>query len=132
MIGILLQSLCRYHELTGERQVEDCIRRGARFLIESLLDPQTGRLRYTSCPLSEPTSMTTSVHVVGALVHALRFAGTTEDERRQCRELVARFFEDYNACLAEPFHATRFSNVHGKAISKTLRFVPTFLDLGGR
>jgi hypothetical protein len=50
MVGVLLSGLHRYYALTGDARVRTAIIGGARWLIDTLYNPQSGHFRYSSCP----------------------------------------------------------------------------------
>ena len=50
MMGVLLSGLKRYHELSGDAGVAECIVAASRGLVADMWDPAVLGFRYTSCP----------------------------------------------------------------------------------
>lgn len=50
MVGILLSGLKYYGELSGDPRANQAIVRGAHYLLDETYDPESGQVRYTSCP----------------------------------------------------------------------------------
>ena len=71
-IGIVVSSLARYHELTGDERVADGIVRGARWLVEDLWEsePPIG-FRYSSSPGASGGSNFYHIAYAVAYAHAL-------------------------------------------------------------
>ena len=71
-IGIVVSSLARYHELTGDERVADSIVRGARWLIEDLWESGTPiGFRYSSSPGNSGGSNFYHIAYAVAYAHSL-------------------------------------------------------------
>ncbi len=131
MVGVLLEGLAKYEQLTGDPAVERAIVAGGAFLGRELLDDDRKQFRYTSCPKSRAGLNVNDLHLLVPMCHALTLAGADADVDRWAlyEALLAAILERYHARIAEDYTATRFQAAFGKTISKALRLLPWILDL---
>ncbi|MBI2298789.1 MAG: hypothetical protein HYU66_07545, partial [Armatimonadetes bacterium] len=50
MVGVMLAGLRRWHQLTGDRRVAECLVRGAEYVVDCHWVPELRVFRYTNCP----------------------------------------------------------------------------------
>ncbi len=73
MVGILLAGLKAFHQVTGDKAVEQTIIRGADYLIRDVWEPDINGFRYTSCPHS--SKGTGNIRKLLGIAYAYRLTG---------------------------------------------------------
>ncbi len=122
MIGVLMEGLGSYLQITGDPRVEDSIRRAGRFLWRDLHDTETGGWRYTSCP-------NTPVHKPGGaeihyLVPMLNVLRPEDADAAAWWEAFDRYRKALLEIIQAPPTAAFGQEAPGKRLSKALRLLP--------
>ena len=114
MVGILLNGLKLYHQVTGDPEVSQAIVRGAEYLVDNLWRGADG-FQYTDCPHSKTPVEDTSQMIVG-ISYAWRIS------RKSSFESVLRL---------GPQHMIDSLQPHGRLLSSAMRDAPNVLrDIG--
>jgi hypothetical protein len=120
MVGVLLSSLRRYHELTHDDRVADAIVNGAKWLVENTFLPEAGLFKYTNCPSRHIPDVDLSMMVVEGLADASLF---TQDKA------IHHALE----CVLKVLHDTGFVGEDGTRYGKSLlvasRYIPTMMAI---
>jgi hypothetical protein len=125
MIGVLLESLMKYHQFTQDKTVEATMRRGAEFVRREIHDTESDEFRYTSCPNSRATH-----HEWLHLGVPLAYIAAFEHDAEKCRyyrERTAAYLQDYYRLMESEREPACQMNAPGKQLSKAMRLLPLTL-----
>ena len=110
MVAVLLSGLKYYHDVTEDPRIEECIIRGAHYMLDETYSEEVKGFRYTSCPNTSHSPGAAFLMVEG-LARAYRWTG---DER-------------FRRVLTESLPIRARGNPYGKPFSYYYRVGPRVL-----